>query len=203
MIRLGIGRRRHTVDAKRTQELVQGLGDRSIVMIGLMGCGKSAIGRRLAARLGLSFVDADEEIERVADRSISEIFEEHGEAFFRERERMVIARLLSNGPQVLATGGGAFMNADTRTAIKAHAVSVWLRAQLPVLMRRVSKRNTRPLLKTDDPEAVMRRLMDERYPVYAEADIVIESRDVAHDLIVEEIVAALASSGLLDRCAEV
>lgn len=199
MIRLGLGRRRHTVDAKRATELVAALGSRSIVMIGLMGCGKSAIGRRLATRLELPFVDADEEIERVASRSISEIFEEHGEAFFRERERMVIGRLLGEGPQVLATGGGAFMNAETRAAIKEAAVSVWLRADLPVLMRRVAKRNTRPLLKTDDPQAVMRRLMEERYPIYAQADLIVESRDVAHEVIVEEIVAALASSGLLDK----
>ncbi len=141
--------------------------------------------------LGLAFVDADEEIERVAAKSIVEIFTDHGEAYFRDGERRVIARLLGNGPQVLATGGGAFINPETRAKIKERGISVWLRADLPVLMRRVSKRETRPLLKTADPEAVMRDLMDKRYPVYAEADITLESRDVPHDVIVSEAMAAI------------
>lgn len=178
---------------KETVERVRAaLGTRSLVLVGLMGCGKSSIGRRLAARLGLPFIDADDEIERVAHKSISEIFADHGEAFFRDREAKVIARLLSGGPQVLATGGGAFMTDETRAKIQDAGVSIWLRAELAVLMRRVGKRDTRPLLKGADPEAVMRQLMETRYPVYAEADITVESRDVPHDGIVNEIVAALA-----------
>lgn len=203
MIRLPFGRKKHKCDPKSIDRLTGALGDRSLVLIGLMGCGKSAIGKRLATKLSLPFVDADEEIERVAQQSISEIFAQYGEPFFRERERMVIARLLADGPQVLATGGGAFMNPQTRQAVREHGISIWLRAELPVLMRRVLKRNTRPLLKTDDPEAVMRRLMDERYPVYAQADITVESRDVVHETIVSEIVDALNTSGLLERRARV
>lgn len=129
--------------------------------------------------------------------SISDIFAKYGEPHFRDREAKVIARLLTQGSQVLATGGGAFMSPDTRSAVRESGLSIWLKAELPVLMRRVSKRSTRPLLRTDDPEAVMRRLMAERYPVYAEADITVESRDVAHDVIVDEIIAALIASGRL------
>jgi len=178
-------------DTNSTDALLALLGERSIVLVGLMGCGKSSVGRRLASRLGLGFVDADEEIERVAAKSIVEIFADHGEAYFRDGERRVIARLLSTGPQILATGGGAFINPDTRAKIRERGVSVWLRAELPVLMRRVSKRDTRPLLKSGDPEATMRDLMANRYPIYAEADITVESRDVPHDVIVNEIIAAL------------
>ena len=168
------------------------LGAKSIVMVGLMGCGKSAVGRRLAAKLGLPFIDADEEIERAAGKSIEDIFAEHGEAHFRDGERKVIARLLRSGPQVLATGGGAFMSDETRQAIAESGISVWLQADLPVLMRRVAKRDNRPLLKTDDPEAVMRELMDTRYPVYAKADITVESRDVPYDTIIADILERLA-----------
>ncbi len=168
------------------------LGQRSLVLVGLMGCGKSSIGKRLSTRLGLPFIDADEEIERVAQKSISEIFADHGEAFFRDREAKVIARLLASGPQVLATGGGAFITPETRDKIREAGVSIWLRADLPVLMRRVGKRDTRPLLKNGDPEQVMKDLMASRYPIYAEADLTVESRDVPHDSIVSEIVAALA-----------
>ncbi len=196
MIRFGLGRRK-SGEAQRIAQINAGLAGRSIVMVGLMGCGKSAIGRRLAAKLAIPFVDADEEIERAAGQSISDIFATHGEAHFREGERKVIQRLLMQGPQVLATGGGAFMSAETRAAVRERGLSIWLKAELPVLMRRVGKRNTRPLLKTDDPEAVMRRLMAERYPVYAEADLIVESRDVAHEVIVDEIVAAILASGLL------
>jgi shikimate kinase len=173
------------------EALLARLGERSIVLVGLMGCGKSSVGRRLASRLGLCFVDADEEIERVAAKSIVEIFADHGEAYFRDGERRVIARLLSTGPQVLATGGGAFINPETRANIRERGISIWLRADLPVLMRRVSKRDTRPLLKSGDPEATMRDLMAKRYPIYADADIIIESRDVPHDVIVNEVIAAL------------
>ena len=168
------------------------LGQRSLVLVGLMGCGKSSIGKRLSTRLGLPFIDADEEIERVAQKSISEIFADHGEAFFRDREAKVIARLLASGPQVLATGGGAFITSETREKIREAGVSIWLRADLPVLMRRVGKRDTRPLLKNGDPEQVMKDLMASRYPIYGEADLTVESRDVPHDSIVSEIVAALA-----------
>ncbi len=178
----------NTIDA-----LVARLGERSIVLVGLMGCGKSSVGRRLASRLGLLFVDADEEIERVAAKSIVEIFADHGEAYFRDGERRVIARLLANGPQVLATGGGAFINPETRANIRERGISIWLRADLPILMRRVSKRENRPLLKTAYPEATMRDLIDKRYPVYAEADLTIDSRDVPHDVIVNEAISALKS----------
>ncbi len=167
------------------------LGSRSIVLVGLMGCGKSAIGRRLAGRLKLPFVDADDEIEKAAGKSIEDIFAEHGEAYFRDGERKVIARLLQSGPQVLATGGGAFINPQTRASIAHSGISIWLRAELPLLMRRVAKRNNRPLLKTADPETIMADLMRTRYPVYAEADITVESRDVPHEVIVTEIVQRL------------
>jgi shikimate kinase len=181
-------------DAETLARVREALGERSLVLVGLMGCGKTSVGRRLAARLGLPFVDADEEIEKAAAMTINEIFADHGEALFRDGERRVIARLLASGPQVLATGGGAFMNPETRANIKRHGVSIWLRAELPVLMKRVLKRDTRPLLQTGDPEAVMRKLMDARYPVYREAEIVIESRDVPHEVIVCEILEALAAS---------
>ena len=170
----------------------QALGRRSLVLVGLMGCGKSSIGRRLATRLGLPFTDADEEIERVAQKTISEIFADHGEAFFRDREAKVIARLLGSGPQVLATGGGAFITPETRERIREAGISIWLRAELPVLMRRVGKRDCRPLLKGGDPEQVMRDLMQARYPVYAEADLTVESRDIPHESIVGEIILALS-----------
>lgn len=175
----------------RLRDLRDRLGRRSIVLVGLMGCGKSSVGRRLAQRLGLPFVDADDEIERAAGKTITEIFSDHGEPYFRDGERRVIARLLGQGPQVLATGGGAFMNEQTQSAISAHGLSVWLKADLPVLMRRVAKRSNRPLLKTADPEGVMRQLMDARYPVYAKADITVVSRDVPHDVMAEDVIAAL------------
>jgi shikimate kinase len=174
--------------------LVAALGLRSVVLVGMMGAGKSSIGRRLAGRLGIAFADADTEIEVAHDRmSIPDIFSTYGEAYFRAGETRVIARLLESGPQVLATGGGAFMNADTRAAIAAHGVSVWLKAEIEVLMRRIKRRQDRPLLKTDDPGETLRALMAERYPVYAQADITIQSREVPHDKIVDEIVGALAA----------
>lgn len=180
-------------NADTAEDLKRRLGSRSIVLVGLMGCGKSSIGKRLAARLGLPFVDADEEIETVAAKSISEIFADHGEEFFRDRERKVIGRLLSQGPQVLATGGGAYMHPETRAAISANGICVWLKADLCVLMRRVSKRDTRPLLKTPNPEATMQKLMEARYPVYALADLVVESRDEPHEMIVLELIDKLAA----------
>ncbi|HKZ95818.1 MAG TPA: shikimate kinase [Hyphomicrobiaceae bacterium] len=184
-------------DARSAEALRQALGRRSLVMVGLMGCGKSSVGRRLASRLDIPFVDADDEIEQAAGKSINDIFADHGEDHFRDGERRVIARLLDNGPQVLATGGGAFVNPEIRANIKQNAVSVWLKADLPVLMRRVNKRDTRPLLKASDPETVMRELMAARYPVYAEADITVESRDVPHDTIVAEVLEALRKCPLL------
>jgi len=171
----------------------RGLGSRSIVLVGLMGAGKSTAGRRLAARLGLPFKDADQEIEAAAGMSIPDIFAAHGEAYFRDGERRVIARLLQHGPAVLATGGGAFMNAETRERIAASGVSLWLRADLDVLMRRVRKRQNRPLLQSADPEGTMRALIEARYPVYALSDLTIESRDTPHDKVVSDAIAALAS----------
>jgi len=170
------------------------LGRRSIVLVGMMGVGKTSIGRRLAARLGIPFVDADAEIEKAAGMSISDIFARHGEPDFRSGEARVIARLLETGPQVLATGGGAFMNAETRAAIRAKGISIWLNADFEVLMRRINKRkNDRPLLATPDPAATLRRLLAEREPVYAQADLTVQSHDVAHETIVAEILAALPS----------
>jgi shikimate kinase len=178
---------------ERLAGIREALGPRSIVLIGLMGAGKTAVGRRLANRLELPFIDADTEIEVAAGQSISEIFAEHGEAYFRQGERKVIARLLESGPQVLATGGGAYMNADTRAAIKAHGISVWLKAELRVLSKRVGRRDNRPLLAGSDPETVMKKLMAERYPVYAEADVTVESCDVPHEVIVTAVIEALAA----------
>ena len=165
--------------------------DRTITLVGLMGAGKSTVGRRLAARLDIPFVDADSEIEAAAGCTIPEIFERHGEAEFRSGERRVIARLLRGRPKVLATGGGAFMDADTRQRIKARAISVSLRADLELLMARVARRDNRPLLKQGDPREIMERLMAQRYPVYAEADITVESNEGPHDAIVERIIDAL------------
>jgi shikimate kinase len=170
------------------------LGSRSIVLVGMMGVGKSSIGRRLAARLGVPFVDADAEIEKAAGMSIADIFARHGEVDFRSGEARVIARLLDGGPQVLATGGGAVMNADTRTAIKAKGVSIWLSAEFEVLMRRINKRkNDRPLLQTADPAATLRELLVAREPVYAQADLTVQSREVPHDAVVSEIMTALTA----------
>jgi shikimate kinase len=171
--------------------LIAALGPRSVVLVGMMGSGKSSIGRRLAARLAIPFVDADSEIEVAAGMTIPEIFEQHGEPYFRAGEARVIARLLDHGPQVLATGGGAFMNRDTRAAIGQKAVSVWLKAEVDVLMKRIKRRSDRPLLKNGDPAATLTALIAERYPVYAEADLTVLSRDVPHEAIVDEIVAAL------------
>lgn len=179
-----------------THRVRHALSDRSIVMVGMMGCGKSSIGKRLANALELRFVDADDEIEKAADMSINEIFAQLGEEQFRDGERRVIARLLMGGPQVLSTGGGAFMSEETRTKIKETGISVWLKAELPVLMRRVMRRDNRPLLKTANPEARMRELLEQRNPIYALADITVESRDVAHDVIVNEILAKLAAGPL-------
>ncbi len=170
----------------------QRLGTHPIVLVGLMGAGKTSVGRRLAEKLGIPFIDADHEIEAAAGKSIAEIFADHGEPYFREGERRVIQRLISNGAQVLATGGGAYMNDETRARIQEHGISVWLKASLPLLMKRVMKRQDRPLLKTEDPEAVMRALIEKRYPVYAQADVTVESRDVQHGQMVNDVIRALA-----------
>ena len=174
--------------------LVAALGRRSIVLVGMMGAGKSSVGRKLASRLGLAFVDADSKIEEAAGMSIPDIFETRGEAEFRSGEARVIARLLDGGPQVLATGGGAFMNSDTRTLIRTKAMSVWLKADFDVLMKRIKRRSDRPMLKTADPAATLKHLMDVRYPIYAEADVTVESREVVHEVIVEEILDRLRSA---------
>ncbi len=196
------GKQQDVPACARARAIREALGNRSLVMVGLMGCGKTSVGRRLSTRLDLPFVDADEEIETAAGKTISEIFADHGEAHFRDGERKVIARLLANGPQVLATGGGAYMNAETRQNIKSAGVSIWLKAELPVLMRRVLRRDNRPLLRTTDPEQRMRELMAERYPVYAEADLVANSREVPHDVIVEEILDALLAGPLRPAAGE-
>ncbi len=163
----------------------------NIVLVGLMGAGKSCIGRKLAARLRLPFVDADAEIEKAAGCSISEIFAQHGEQAFREGERRVIARLLEDGPKVIATGGGAYMDPTTREAIRGGAVSIWLRADLDLLVRRTSRRKTRPLLKSGDPKEILGRLIDERYPYYAEADITVDSVDAPPEKTVQRVLEAL------------
>src|SRR5712675_55440 len=172
-------------------EISAALGGRSIVLVGMMGAGKSTIGRRLAARLRLPFLDADIEIEAAASMTIPEIFAAHGEPYFRNGEARVIARLLDNGPAVVATGGGAFMREETRDRIREKAVSIWLKADAEIIMRRVRRRADRPLLQTENPEATVSRLLEQREPVYQNADLTIASRDVPHDRIVDECIAAL------------
>jgi shikimate kinase len=178
--------------------ILQALGRRSLVLVGMMGAGKSSIGRRLAGRLGIAFVDADAEIETAAGMSITEIFKVHGEEAFRAGEARVIARLLGSGPQVLSTGGGAFMNESTRKAVREKGVSLWLKADYEVLAKRIRRRGDRPMLLTDNPAETLRDLITLRYPIYAEADLTVHSRDVPHDTIVDEIILVLA-----ERFAEV
>jgi shikimate kinase len=166
--------------------IVRALGRRSIVLVGMMGAGKSSVGRRLATRLGIAFVDADTEIETAAGMTIPEIFDKHGESYFRSGEARVIARLLDNGPQVLATGGGSIMDQSTRDLIHVKGISVWLKANLDVLLKRTKRRNDRPLADK------IRDLLPAREPVYALSDIIVQSRDEPHDTIVDEIIAKLA-----------
>lgn len=170
------------------------LGKRCLVFVGLMGAGKSVIGRLSAAALGLPFVDSDHEIERVSRMTIPELFELYGEEEFRALEVRVIARLMKDGPSVLSTGGGAFVNAATRALIKREALSVWLKADLDILWERVRKRDSRPLLRTADPKKTLETLMESRYPIYAEADLTVLSRDVRKDVIVSEVIGAVAGS---------
>ena len=165
--------------------IVRALGSRSIVLVGMMGAGKSSIGRRLAGRLGIPFIDADTEIESAAGMTIPEIFEKHGEPYFRAGEARVIARLLENGPQVLATGGGSVMDAQTRVLIGEKGVSIWLKADIDVLLKRTKRRNDRPLVEK------IKDLLPLREPLYAQADIIIQSRDEPHDTIIDEIMGEL------------
>ncbi len=178
-------------------ELVNGLNGRSIVLVGLMGAGKTSVGRRLAQRLDLPFVDTDTEIERAAGKSIPEIFADHGEDEFRSGEKRVIARLLDSGPQILATGGGAYMDPETRDNIAASGVSVWLSGDLDLLVKRVKRRSNRPLLAQGDVRKTLSDLIAVRYPVYALADIEVESRDVPHQRIVSAIIKALKNTVLV------
>jgi shikimate kinase len=179
------------IEPERQARLLDRLGTRSIVLVGMMGAGKSSVGRRLATALDLPFRDADTEIEAAHKMPIPEIFSTYGEPYFRAGEVRVIARLLDNGPQVLATGGGAFMNEQTRERIAAQGLSIWLKAEFDVLMRRVRRRADRPLLKTADPEATLRGLIEARYPTYALADLTIVSREVPHETIVVEVIDRL------------
>ncbi|MEW5684374.1 MAG: shikimate kinase [Pseudomonadota bacterium] len=165
---------------------------RTIALVGLMGVGKSSVGRRLASALGLPFRDADTEVEAAAGRTIPEIFAEMGEPAFRDGERRVITRLLEGPPHVLATGGGAFMNAETRALIKSRAVSVWLKADLEVLARRVGRKDNRPLIAGKDPMEVLQAQAEARYPVYAEADLIVETGDAAHHITVNQVIQALS-----------
>ncbi|MGB7770937.1 MAG: shikimate kinase [Pseudolabrys sp.] len=172
-------------DSGPESAVVRALGHRSIVLVGMMGAGKSSIGRRLAARLGIPFIDADAEIESAAGMTIPEIFDKHGEPYFRAGEARVIARLLDNGPQVLATGGGSLMDAQTRTLIGEKGVSIWLKADIEVLLKRTKRRNDRPLAEK------IKDLLPIREPLYAQANIVVQSRDEPHDNIVDEIMSQL------------
>jgi shikimate kinase len=180
-----------STSASQDAAIMAALGARSVVLVGMMGAGKSTIGRRLSARLRLPFLDADIEIEAAAGMSIPDIFETQGEPYFRDGEARVIARLLDSGPAVIATGGGAFMREETRNRIRDRAVSIWLKADADIIMRRVKRRADRPLLQTADPAATVGRLIEERDPVYRHADITIWSRDVPHEKIVDECIEAL------------
>ncbi|MEA2834986.1 MAG: shikimate kinase, partial [Methylobacteriaceae bacterium] len=175
----------------RANALVEALTGRSLVVVGMMGSGKTTVGRRLALRLGLPFVDVDQEIVQAAGMPIADIFARHGEDHFRDGERRVMNRVLAGGPGIVATGGGAFMNAATRARIAETSISIWLKADLDTLMRRVRKRATRPLLQTADPVGTMQRLLAEREPIYAQADVTVYSREASHETVVEDVIRAL------------
>ena len=176
---------------------------RTVVLVGLMGAGKSTVGRRLADRLGVRFVDSDHEIEAAADLTIPEIFERFGEQYFRDGERKVIARLLSEEPCILATGGGAFMSDENRQLISVGGISVWIRADLETLWERVKDKTSRPLLNAENPKGILSGLLQTRYPVYELADVAVESNDGdAHELVVERIVAALKDKKYLSDTGE-
>lgn len=172
-------------------EIREKLGSRALVLVGLMGAGKSTIGKKVASLLGLPFKDADTEIEAVSRMSVPELFSSYGEPEFRDLERRVIQRLLEAGPMVLATGGGAYINAETRESIAEAGISLWLNADLDILMDRVSRRQNRPLLQNGDPRSVMRRLMDERYPIYAQSELTVMSRDDRKEVISQEVIETL------------
>ncbi|MBL1241835.1 MAG: shikimate kinase [OCS116 cluster bacterium] len=174
-------------DRNGTKVIRDYLGNQSIVLIGLMGAGKTTLGRRLAKHLDLPFKDADQEIEAAAGMDVTEFFATFGEEKFREGEEKVISRLLDNGPQILATGGGAYMRQTTRDNIKRQGISIWLRGDLELLMNRIALRQTRPLLQVDNPKEVMQRLIDERYPVYAQANITIDTIDAPHNVMIEKL----------------
>lgn len=177
-----------------TRAIREALGSRVIVFVGLMGAGKTVIGRKVAQSLGLPFVDSDHEIETVSRMTIPELFERYGEPEFRALEQRVITRLVKDGPRIVSTGGGAFMDPVTRDAIREDGISIWLKADIDTLMERVAKKKNRPLLKAPDPRAVMRRLMDERYPVYALADVTVTTRDAQRETIAQEVLEALATA---------
>lgn len=179
------------MSAPLRSEILAHLGDRLVVLVGMMASGKTSVGRLLAHRLDLPFVDADQEIETAAGMTVPEIFAMHGEDYFRDGERRVIARILRDGPKVLATGGGAFMNADTRAAIAKRGISVWLKADMETILRRARRRSNRPLLQNNDPEGTVRRLIEVRYPIYAAADVTIVSKDGPHEETTDEVMRAL------------
>lgn len=187
MTRFGTAGKTADPKAREIADIRKALAGRSIVLVGMPGSGKSAAGKRLAPRLDMLFMDADTEIEKAAGKTIKDIFAEHGEPFFRDGERRVIARLLGQGPAVIATGGGAFMTPAVRENIKEKGISVWLRAEFSLLLRRVQRRAHRPML-VSDPEGTLRRLMEARYATYATADVVVEARDLPHDTMVNEII---------------
>lgn len=188
MTRSAAGSREH-----QREELNALLAGRPLVLVGMMGAGKTTVGRRLANRLGRRFIDSDEEVEKAAGMSIEDIFKLHGEADFRAGEVKVIARLLREEGVVLGTGGGAFINAQTRALVKANAVSVWIKADFELLFARVSRRTNRPLLKTANPRETLQRLIEQRYPIYAEADIAVVSRDVPQDQVATQVIDALVT----------
>ncbi len=175
----------------RAEDLAERLAGKPLVLVGMMGAGKTTVGRRLAARLNRQFLDSDEEIEKAAQMSIPEIFEQRGEPEFRAGETRVIARVLKDGGIVLATGGGAFVNEETRALVKGEAISIWLKAEADILFERVSRRSNRPLLKTANPRATLEKLIEDRYPIYAEADVTVISRDVPQDVVAGDVIDAV------------